>query len=284
MHTANAKLERVQRFRFFCLPWMAAVALFSSLLVSVRSTYANQPAQPSYPSAEQASQALYDAAQANNERMILQILGGQKELATSGDELEDKAERKQFVAKYAEMHRLVRQTDGSTALYIGAENWPFPVPLISENGKWRFDAHAGTQEIFFRRIGENEAVAIQVCHALVQTITGNTSETASSDPVTRYAQILVSAHKARASNPAIRQGASTSFDGYYFRQVSRDAEIVDGDVIFVAYPVEYRSSGVMTFVITSDDVVFEKDLGPETATLAKTIGKHTLDLSWQLAE
>ena len=284
MHSANAKLERVQRFWFFCFPWMAAAALFSSLLVSVGSTHANQPAQPSYPSAEQASQALYDAVQADNERMILQILGGQKELATSDDELEDKAERKQFAAKYAEMHRLVRQTDGSTVLYIGAENWPFPVPLISENGKWRFDAHAGTKEIFFRRIGENEAVAIQVCHALVQTIAGNTSETASSDAVTRYAQILVSAHKAPASNPAIGQGASTSFDGYYFRQVSHDAEIVDGDVIFVAYPVEYRSSGVMTFVITSDDVVFEKDLGPETATLAKTIGKHTPDLSWQLAE
>jgi hypothetical protein len=167
-------------------------------------------------SAEQATQALYEAVQNDNEQAILQILGGRKELASSGDGLEDKVERQQFATKYQQMHRLVRQSDGSMALYIGAENWPFPAPLISEKGKWRFDADAGTQEIFFRRIGENEAVAIQTCHTLVRAITGDTGETASNDPLTRYAQTLVSTQAADVSRTrANAQGASAPFDGYH---------------------------------------------------------------------
>jgi len=81
-----------------------------------------------------------------------------------------------------------------------------------------------------------------------------------------------------------RRSPADPFYGYYFRQVSDDSEVADGAVVFVAYPAQYRSSGVMTFVITSDDVVFERDLGPNTARLAKAIGKVTPDLSWQLAE
>ena len=285
MHTANIKVERVQRFWFFWLPLMPAVALFLTLMVWVRVSIAQETAQPTYASAQQAIQALYDAVQNNNEQTILQILGGRKELASSGDELKDKAERKQFVEKYQQMHRLVRQTDRSMVLYIGAENWPFPEPLISDKGKWRFDADAGSEEILFRQIGEHEAVAIRVCHALVRTSNGDTVETSSSDPAIRYAQTLVSPQPGDARRIRVNaQVASTSFDGYRFRQVSDDADIADGNVVFVAYPVQYRSSGVMTFVITADDAVFQKDLGPNTARLAKGIRKDTPDLSWQLAE
>jgi len=285
MQTAKAKLERVRSFWFFWLPLTTAVTLFLTLTVWVLVAPGQEPSQPTYASPEQASQALYEAVQKDNEQTILQILGGQKELATSGDELEDKAERRQFAAKYAEMHRLVRQADGSMVLYIGAENWPFPVPLIAKNGKWRFDADAGTQEIFFRRIGENEAVAIQVCHDVVKANTENSSESANNDPVIRFAQTLVSTQATDASpSPANGQRIPPSFDGYYFRRASRDTDTVHGNVVLVAYPVEYRSSGVMTFVVTSDDVVFQKDLGPETPTLANAIGKDAPDLSWQLAE
>jgi len=288
MHTANIKLERVQRFWLFWLLMMTAVTLFLTLVVWARASLAQETAQPTYASGEQATQALYDAVQNNNEQTILQILGGRKELTSSGYKLEDNADRKQFANKFQQMHRLVRQTDGSMVLYIGAENWPFPEPLISEKGKWRFDADAGMQEILFRRIGEHEAVAIRVCHALVRASTGDTtgtSDTSSNDPVTRYAQTLVSPQAGGVRRiRANAQGASTSFDGYRFRQVSNDADIADGNVVFVAYPEQYRSSGVMTFIVTSDDVVFEKDLGPETAKLAKGIGKNMPDLSWHVAE
>jgi hypothetical protein len=279
MHTAKTQLERVRRSWFSSLSLTTAVTLFLTLIVWVRMSRAQGTAQPTYASAEQASQALYEAVQNGNERAIPQILGDREELATSGDELKDKVEQKQFAAKYQEMHRLVRQSDGTMVLHIGAENWPFPVPLISEKGKWRFDADGGQQELFFRRIGENESVAIQACHVLVRAIVDNHHEPTHDDFVTQYALSLVSAPVGHAS-----RSPAKPFYGYYFRKVSDDLEIVDGAVVFVAYPAQYRSSGVMTFAVTSDDVIFEKDLGPQTTTLAEAVSKDTPDLSWHLAE
>lgn len=282
MHTVNTKSERLERFSFF---WIIAVALLVAVMVWARLALAQGTAQPAYASAEQASEALYKAVQNGNEQAILTILGGQKESISSDNEQEDKFGRKRFGEKYQEMHRLVRQANGSKVLYIGAENWPFPVPLISENGKWRFDAEAGMQGILFRRIGKNETITIQVCLALVRAITENTSETDSNDPLTRYTQALGSGQAADANHaPANGQGGSAPFNGYYFRRVSKEPGIAEGNVVFVAYPAEHRSSGVMTFVVISNNVVFEKDLGPDTARLAKGLGKDTPDSSWQLAE
>lgn len=278
MRKVDTKLENDRQFWFFWLPLMTT--LFLALVVWVRQSSAQEAAQPTYATAELASQALYQAVQNGNEQAILQILGGRQEVASSGDNLKDNAERRQFATKYQEMHRLVRQSNGTTVLYIGAENWPFPVPLTSENGKWRFDADSGAEEIFFRQIGENEAVAIQVCHALVRRVAGDSSDSNSSANV--YAETLVNANADGGHGSANAQAAP--FHGYYFRQVSKDTSISEGAVVFVAYPAQYRSSGVMTFVVTSDDVVFQKDLGPHTARLANTSGKTTPDLSWQLAE
>jgi hypothetical protein len=284
MRNVNTKLQSIKQLLFFWLPLMTTLVAFLALVVWVRMSSAEETVQLTYATAEQASQALYAAVQNDNGPAILQILGGRQELASSGDDLADKAERKQFAAKYREMHRLVRQSDGTMVLYIGAENWPFPVPLTLEKGKWRFDADAGTEEIFFRQIGEHEAVAIRLCHALVRVFTGGTSNSGSDDGLITYAQTLAGARAAASRTPAKAQGTSAPFDGYYFRQVSTDSDIVDGAVVFVAYPAQYRSSGVMTFVVTSDDVVFQKDLGPNTARLANAIDKTTPDLSWQLAE
>ena len=212
-------------------------------------------------------------------RAILHVVGGRKELAASGDPQEDKAARKQFASKYQEMHRFVRQSDGTWVLYIGAENWPFPIPLVPEKGKWRFDANAGTQEILFRRIGENESIAVEVCHALAHVIVENQRQSTSDDFVAQYALKLVDGKRAEGSyTPA------DPFQGYYFRKVSDDADIANRAVLLVAYPAKYRSSGVMTFVVTSDAVVFQKDLGPNTPKLARAVGKDMPDLSWQLAE
>src|SRR5207248_10205510 len=110
-----------------------------------------------------AAKALFEATQKQDEQALEAILGAGKEMTSSSDEMEDKLEREQFSRKYQEMHRLVREPDGSTVLYIGAENWPFPIPLVSKNSEWHFDSDRGKQEILFRRIGENEATAIQVC-------------------------------------------------------------------------------------------------------------------------
>jgi len=279
MQATKTRFEAFDRFWVFWRPLTTAVALCFVLTVWVKSSPAQGRPEATYGSPAEASQALYDAIQKDNVRAILHVVGGRKELAASGDPQEDKAARKQFAAKYQEMHRFARQSDGTWVLYIGAENWPFPIPLVPEKGKWRFDADAGTQEILFRRIGENESVAIEVCHALARVIVENHQQSTSDDVVTHYALNVVDAKRNDSS-----YSQADPFQGYYFRRVSDDAVIADRAVLFVAYPANYRSSGVMTFVVSSDDIVFQKDLGPNTPKLARALVKETPDSSWQVAE
>jgi hypothetical protein len=253
----------------------------------VALSFAQQSTQKSFPSAEAASHALFIAVQTDNDRALAQILGGGTELVSTDDRAEDKLEREQFGKKYEEMHRLVREPDGATVLYVGAENWPFPVPLISKAGAWYFDAVGGKQEILFRRIGENEATAIETCHALV--LTGQRQETATTGDVTQYAQTLVSAHgmNAGSNSSASKEKPSGPFHGYYFRMLNGQPKSSSGanaGFAFIAYPAEYRSSGVMTFVVTEDNVVHKKDLGPDTAKLAMKMTIGSPSSSWHAAE
>jgi hypothetical protein len=171
------------------------------------------------------------------------------------------------------MHRLVREPDGTTMLYVGAENWPFPVPLVAENGRWRFDPEAGQREILFRRVGHDEATAIRVCEAFGRTAKQSASGAGAPDAIARYAQSLLTP---AAGGPA----AEEPFHGYYFRVVTARRGASEGKgqkpagakktrgLAFVAYPADYRASGVMTFVVTADGALYEKDLGPDTATVA----------------
>ena len=122
-------------------------------------------------------------------------------------QVQDKLERERFTRKYQEMHRLVREPDATTVLYIGAENWPFPIPLVSTNGAWQFDAEAGMQEVLFRRIGENEVTAIQACHALVAAEKERKRATAIRSTQAIRA-LLVNAGD---------DGPVVPFHGYYFR-------------------------------------------------------------------
>ena len=160
------------------------------------------PSQTGFSSPDDASRALVSAAQEHDERAVIKILGGGSELIRSDDTAEDALEREHFVQKYQEMHRWVREPGGVATLYIGAENWPFPIPLVSRNGVWRFDSKAGSEEILFRRIGENEVTAIVMCDTLVSPATqpGTDSE------ANRLLQTLHS--HANEPNPV---------HGYYFR-------------------------------------------------------------------
>ncbi len=129
---------------------------------------AQQPGQKTFSSPEDASNALVTAAQSNDEKAMLDILGPDgKQIVSSGDETEDANSRANFVQKYQEMHRLVKEPDGTTTLYIGAENWPTPIPLVNKGNSWYFDTEAGKKEILYRRIGQNEISTIRVCQELV---------------------------------------------------------------------------------------------------------------------
>jgi len=258
---------------------------FTLLVVGHAQSSFGQTSQPkTFSSPSEASRALFQAVQSEDEQAVEAILGAGKEVTSSSDEVEDKLEHEQFSQKYQEMHRLVREPDGSTVLYIGAENWPFPIPLVSKNGAWYFDSETGTQEIKFRRIGENEATAIQVCEEFAMAKNEAEAKVASEDPITQFVQSLASAAAANADNKE-----SNPFHGYYFRIVAPNpASGVSGrgkrtgGLTLVAYPAGYQSSGVKTFVVTQKGVVFEKDLGPGTTTVAPQMKART-GSSWHPA-
>lgn len=250
-------------------PARVAVSLVSLLLITVAqaespsSTGAAPDAarQPVYKTPEEASQALLSAVQGQNAQRLKELLGDSGLVETDQPEL-DVLERQQFAQKFGEMHRLVHLNDGSYVLQIGPENWPFPVPIVSQDGAWRFDTGAGLREVVFRRIGENEITAIHMCRDLVaaqrqpvQTQAGPPGQDERRNVIMR---VLATAH-----TPA----QPVRFHGYEYRMVTGS----EGHVIAVAYPAEYRSSGVMTFVASQEDVVYEKDLGRRTSAAARAL-------------
>jgi hypothetical protein len=264
MQTNNMKLETFKlRFAWGFASTVLLLLLIGVLLLVVGyagSSFAQDSQPKTFSSPEEAANALFEAAQREDEPALEAILGAGKEVTSSSDEVEDKLEREQFASKYREMHRLVREPDGSTVLYIGAENWPFPIPLVATNAKWQFDSESGSKEIRAREIGENEIVAIEVCQAVGKANGPNVENTSAEDDV-----VLGFARKLHETGNS-KSATSEAFYGYYFRVSKQEA----GATLVVAYPAEYRSSGVMTFVL-SGDTVFQKDLGPQTVTTAEKI-------------
>ncbi len=291
MRTENMKLEAIETFIVRLACGFASTALLTVAVLFVTgsaiASFAQESQLKTFSSPQEAAHALFQAAQKEDEPALEAILGAGKDVTSSSDEVEDKLEHEQFSKKYQEMHRLVQEADGSTVLYIGAENWPFPVPLISKNGEWYFDSGTGTQEILFRRIGENEATAIQVCEEFAIRKKEQNVIPSSYDAITQFAQSLASGGTTNAGN-----NDSSPFYGYYFRVVNVNSAaatsryVSGGDkrrgLALVAYPAGYRSSGVKTFIVSQDGVVYEKDLGPDTTTVAP--GIKARNSSWSPAE
>lgn len=269
----------VEAFPGRALTWLVASAVSVLLLAGgARWSRAEESGTKTFSSAGEACQALFHAVRDDDAHALAAILG--PELTSSGAESQGKLERQRFDAKYCEMHRLVREPDGTTQLYVGAENWPFPVPLVAESGRWRFDTEAGQREILLRRVGHDEATAVRVCEALGRARQQHEAGATSDDPITGYAERLLAPADADPT-------AEEPFHGYHFRVVTNRpgtsaATTRRGHgggkktrgLAFVAYPAEYRSSGVMTFVVTDDGAVYAKDLGPDTATVAPELNER----------
>src|SRR6266436_7225663 len=210
MNMINLRVQKLSgRSRSAIVPFvMIALWITSGAYPSL----AQQSVQPTFPSPAEAGQSLFEAVQSNDEAAITNILGGPTELTSSRDEGQDRADRELFVQKYLEMHRMAREADGSMILYIGAENWPFPIPLVEKNGAWRFDSDAGLKEVTFRRIGENELTAIDLCHEFVAAkkhdgARPNTADEADSAPVSL---LVRAAGNSTGGDPVL-------FNGYYFK-------------------------------------------------------------------
>jgi Protein of unknown function (DUF2950) len=259
------KMTYTSWFGEHCSAASATLAVCALLAAgSAKPCLAEPSSQTTFPSPDDAGRALVSAVQEHDEGAVSKILGGGSELTSSSDTADDTLDRERFVQKYQEMHRWVRESGGIKTLYIGAENWPFPIPLVSHNGAWRFDSEAGSKEILFRRIGENEVTAIGMCDTLV-TVEARPGTDSEAD---RLLKTLLP-HLQDAGKPV-------SFHGYYYRILSNPSS----GFAAIAYPVRYRSSGVMTFIVTQNGSVSEKDLGPNTDHIAGAMTGYHADPTW----
>jgi hypothetical protein len=304
-------------FHWGNLPKSAAVAVLLAAGFAAPSM-AQQAKQMTFPSAGAASKALATAAQNNDEKALLDILGPDgKQIISSGDATEDAENRANFAQRYQQMHRLVKEPDGTTTLYTGAENWPLPIPLMNKGNLWYFDTEAGKREILYRRVGENEISTIRVCQELVAA-----QKEYYSTQNSEYAQQIFSdegqhnglywkAAESETQSPigplvasAVaegyvkgRNGPPTPYHGYLYHVLTSQGPaapggaksyIVDGKMTqgfgFVAYPAEYRSSGVMTFIVGADGVVYRKDLGRQTEVIGKAMKQYNPDSTWHKDE
>jgi hypothetical protein len=276
-----------------------------------------KPELTGYATPDDAANALITAAKAGDQNALLAIFGPEsKDLLYSGDPVEDKNVAKAFVSRYDVMHRWRRMEDGSQTLIVGADNFPFPIPLKKNSGgRWFFDTAAGKEEVLNRRVGRNELAVIDLCGGVVGAQAEYYSQ--KHGGVKQYAQKFVSdpgqenglywpdtpgqpkspvgpvAAQATAdgykADPAHRQ----PFHGYYFAMLTKQGPdapggakdyIVNGKMTggfaVVAYPAKYGDSGAMTFIVDRDGVVLQKDLGRSTDQVASAMTEFNPDKTW----
>ena len=294
---------------------LLAVAMLSSLATAQAAqnqasgnAAMSAPKGKAFASPAKAAASLYAAAHRNDEQELLAIIGpdGKEIIMWNEDPNERHEQRQYFVEKYRQVHRLVREPDETVALYVGSENWPFPIPLVEYKGAWYFDGGLGTQEVRYRRIGRNEMEALGVCHSLVDAEKEYRAEQHSytekfvSDSGTRDGLYWKSAdnsadksklspigpYLAHAGVLAAGSEALQPYHGYYYRVLLQGAgggANANGFVV-LAFPADYRSSGVMTFATDQDGMAYEKDLGEQTATQAKQLTGFHPDSSWKKVE
>jgi hypothetical protein len=275
----------------------------------------------SFDSPEAALEALVAAVEKNDLPALQRILGpGAEGVLDSGDPVQDKTDRTDFVAAYRARHSLVEEGPDQRTLITGENDWPMPIPIVRKDGKWYLDGEAGADEVVYRRIGENELGAIAVCRGFVSAQTEYASEGRDGDPAGIYALKLISdegMHNglywpaaegeeespagpfvASAASEGYRRGASrTPYHGYYYRLLYRQGANAKGGAreyfkdglltegfAMVAWPADYEVSGVMTFMVNQDGTVYQKDLGDDTASAVEAISAFDPDSSWKVVE
>jgi hypothetical protein len=283
---------------------------------------ATEATKSDFDSAEQAVDALIAALRANDSDKLHSILGsGADDVLDSGDEVADHNNLAAFLAGYDEDHKLVKSGEGETTLIVGKGEWPMPIPVVANGGRWSFDTEAGKDELLSRRIGRNELDAIQVCLATVDAEREYATEDRDGDGIQEYAAKFLSdpgqknglywpTKEGEPQSPlgelvaeAEDHGYSAAksatagihpYRGYCFKILTSQtgsAEggefdyIVNGQMIggfaVVAYPAEYANSGIMTFIVSHAGVVYEKDLGEMTKETARAITKYGPGVGWE---
>ena len=314
----NQKRRSMHRFGFVII---AAVMMVAGCYQLV---FATDAIQKSFKSPEEAVRALGDAVKGNDTKELLTIFGPEgKELISSGDKVADETGRERFAQAYEEMNKLVSENDTKVILHVGKGDWPFPIPVVKRGEYWLFDTMAGREEILNRRIGRNELSAIQVCLAYVDAQREYILKDRDEDKLLEYARRLQSrkgkknglyweakeGEEQSPLGPLIAKAAGEGYigrrplgrrnpyHGYHYKILKSQGKnapggeydyVVEGKMIggfaLVAYPSEYGNSGVMTFIVNQDGVVYEKDLGKETGKIARAMKTFDPDKTWKKTE
>ncbi len=299
-------------------PALLAFCIAVILFAVSHNGFASEARQSRFTSPEEAVQALVAATRADDLKALLAILGpGSSELISSGDSVADNGARDRFVASYDLKHSLETKSPGLVLLHVGADDWTMPIPLVKRGGSWGFDIGKGKKEILNRRIGRNELNVIDVLDAYVDAQHEYASKDCRGTGKVEFAQRFIStpgtrdglyweAREGEQQSPlgpliakAAREGyraddTLSPFHGYYFKILTGQGKHAKGGAYsyvvkdkmllgfaLVAYPAEYGNSGVMTFVVNQDGVVYEKNLGKDTKRLAEAISVYNPDKSWK---
>ena len=278
------------------------------------------PTQDRFSTPQEAVDALVAATRSDQTAELARILGPTgASLIRSGDPVADRDARQRFIAAYEQRHRIELRGSDKAELMVGPESWPMPIPLVHTPSGWQFDTAAGRQEILDRRIGRDELAVIQVCRAYVQAQRQYAAVTARSGAGTEYAQHFMSRDgrhdglywptrpgqlqsplgplvaQARVAGyaPGGARGKPHPYYGYYFRILTAQGPhapggarsyLVDGRLTggfaLLAYPASYGDSGIMTFIVSQDGIVFQRNLGPQTAKTAAQIVRYDPDSGW----
>jgi Protein of unknown function (DUF2950) len=272
--------------------------IFVAMLIANRAL-AQSAGQKTFSSSQAAMTAFIQAVRDGNPSELEAILGpGSEQVVASSDSVADKASRESFLKWYDEGHSLVPSGKEFT-LQVGKDNWPLPIPLAHVDGNWYWDGAAGKEEILYRRIGHNELDAIKVCKGIVSAQRDYAATGHDGQPKGPYAQRIVSeqgkqnglyweAKQGEPDSPAgpmLAQAAEEGYDtsgkrtpyhGYYYRMLP-----LAGGFGFLAYPADYRASGVMTFLVNQRGVIYQKDLGEKTGEIAQQMTTFNKDQTWQ---
>jgi hypothetical protein len=311
------------RIRFFFLSFLAAVSVAIFLMAGVcAGASAKQAKQMTFASPEEAVKALIAATKTHNKKQLRAIFGPTSyQLVSSGDETADRGGREQFIKSYEEKNKIVQETPDKAVLFVGTKDWPFPISIVKKKDTWVFDTKAGKEEMVNRRIGHNELNVMEVMHAYVEAQRDYASKDRDGDGILEYAQKLVSdegkqdglywdSQEGAEESPfgplvanAAKEGYqkkavdSTPFRGYYYKVLTAQGAnapggeysyIVKGNMVLgfalVAWPARYLSTGVMTFIVNQQGIIYEKDLGKDTAKVAGAMTKYDPDSTWKKAE
>ena len=323
--TVKEAVSRYTANRFLIGPRLRGIAMGLAAIAAVSVTPASAAAvQKTFTTPAAAVDALIAANRGNHIGELHAILGpGSAKLIHSGDPVADRSARARFVAAYDAAHKLEPDGDNKAILIVGADEWPLPIPIIREHGRWRFDAKVGAEEILNRRIGRNELMVIDVCRAYVAAQREYAAKKLGPGGSADYAQHfmskvgerdglywpakpgeeesplgpLIAQARAAGYRPGTPHLKPRAFYGYYFRILTRQGQNAPGgakDYIatdrmtggfaLIAYPATYGDSGIMTFIVNQDGTVYQRNLGPDTERIAPQITEYDPDEGWQASK